>query len=492
MAKLDVLDILRMKKVSPLEFDFDNLLIPPIQCYLTMQDIDELRKIATSLRLSSKIDEKYKMIDNIMRNRGFKRFSAGTNRVVYSFLEDDRFLVKIAVDKVGMKDNPLEYENQFLLKPYVTKMFYISQCGTVGFCERVLPVKNKSEFKEIADDVFEILVNKILGKYVVEDVGTKFFMNWGIRPGYGPVLLDYPYIYKLDGAKLYCSKKDPITNIPCNGEIDYDVGFNYLVCTKCGKRYLATDLRDDSINNKIIIKGGNHMKIAIKKGETYFVKPTEIETREVMSPPKNSKKKASELVVSVFNPKTETTVSTEEAMPNAKNVINDRAKMKYNLGISVKKENEPTVKEAVEEAKKEEKAVEDYIEKSTTIDIDGVNKSDVTVEEEPAKEVAETDNETSTTEVFESETDTKEGAEDAVEDDHEEEAASDNIRTNPSSKFYNNYEDDYDSKYDGRNLKRDSKGRFVKKKYRDEDRDDRDISRKSKKDRISTKSKFID
>ena len=134
MAKLDVLDILRMKKVSPLEFDFDNLLIPPIQCYLTMQDIDELRRIATSLRLSSKIDEKYKMIDNIMRNRGFKRFSAGTNRVVYSFLEDDRFLVKIAVDKVGMKDNPLEYENQFLLKPYVTKMFYISQCGTVGSC----------------------------------------------------------------------------------------------------------------------------------------------------------------------------------------------------------------------------------------------------------------------------------------------------------------------------------------------------------------------
>ena len=330
---------------------------------------------------------------------------------------------------------------------------------------------------------------------MVEDVGTKFFMNWGIRPGYGPVLLDYPYIYKLDGAKLYCSKKDPITNIPCNGEIDYDVGFNYLVCTKCGKRYLATDLRDDSINNKIIIKGGNHMKIAIKKGETYFVKPTEIETREVMSPPKNSKKKASELVVSVFNPKTETTVSTEESMPNAKNIINDRAKMKYNLGISVKKENEPTVKEAVEEAKKEEKTVEDYIEKSTTIDIDGVNESDVTVEEEPAEEVAETDNidnEASITEVFESETNTEE---DATEDDHEEEVATsnnDNIRTNPSSKFYNKYEDDYDSKYDNRNPKRDSKGRFVKKKYRDEDRDDRDISRKSKKDRISTKSKFID
>lgn len=179
MAKIDILDILRMKRSSPMEFNFDNLWIPPMNYYLSPYDIESLRRIATSLKLSSKIELKYKMIDDIMKFRGFKRFSAGTNRVVYSFLEDDRFLVKIAVDKVGMQDNPLEYKNQFLLKPYVTKMFYTSPCGTVGFCERVLPIKSKDEFKEIASDVFDILLNKILGKYVVEDVGTKFFMNWG-------------------------------------------------------------------------------------------------------------------------------------------------------------------------------------------------------------------------------------------------------------------------------------------------------------------------
>lgn len=179
MAKVDILDILRAKRVTPMEFDFDNLWIPPLYNYLTPQDIENLRFIATSAKLSSKIREKYQMIDNIMRNRGFKRFSAGTNRVVYSFLEDDRFLAKIAVDKVGMQDNPMEYKNQFLLKPYITKMFYHSPCGTVGFVERVLPIKNKAEFKEIADDVFDIIVNKILGKYVVEDIGTRYFMNWG-------------------------------------------------------------------------------------------------------------------------------------------------------------------------------------------------------------------------------------------------------------------------------------------------------------------------
>ena len=282
MAKLDVLDILMAKRTTPLEFNFDSLMIPPIWYYLTQEDVNKLRHIATSARLSSKIDQKYQMIDDIMRNRGFKRFSAGTNRVVYRFLEDDRFLVKIAVDKVGMQDNPMEYKNQFLLKPYVTKMFYTSQCGVVGFVERVIQIKNKAEFKEIAGDVFEILVNKVLGKYVVEDVGVKYFMNWGVRIGSGPVLLDYPYIYKLDGKKLFCTKTDPTTNIPCNGEIDYDCGFNHLVCTKCGKIYLASDLRDNQDNNKIIIKGGREMKIVMKEGDKIVY--TSVPTDEVIRP----------------------------------------------------------------------------------------------------------------------------------------------------------------------------------------------------------------
>lgn len=264
MAKVDILDIMRCKQSDPFEFEFDQLCIPNMYYYLTPQDIEGLRQIATSPRLHGKIDKKYELIDNIMRNRGFKRFSAGTNRVVYRFLEDTRFLAKIAVDKVGMQDNPMEFKNQFLLKPFVTKMFQVSPCGTVGFSERVLPIKRKEEFREIASDVFDILVYKILGKYVVEDVGTKYFMNWGVRTGFGPVLLDYPYVYELDGNKLYCTKPDEFTGAPCSGEIDYDIGFNNLVCTKCGKIYLATDLRSDKKYHEIVIRGGNEMKVVVK------------------------------------------------------------------------------------------------------------------------------------------------------------------------------------------------------------------------------------
>ena len=290
MAKVDLTDIFYSKNLSPLEFNFENLMIPPMGYYLSDTDVEELRKIATSVRLSSKIQIKYKMIDDIMRSRGFKRFSAGTNRVVYAYLEDQRFLVKIAVDKVGMQDNPMEYENQHLLKPFVTKMFYMSPCGTVAFVERVLPIKNKEEFREIADDVFEILVNKIIGKYVIEDVGTKFFMNWGVRYGYGPVLLDYPYLYELDGKKLYCQKKLEDGSI-CNGEIDYDQAFNYLICEKCGKRYYASDLRTDTSENKLvkISRGGKHKMATYIKRNGVIVNVIEGEESTITKNPAKQK-----------------------------------------------------------------------------------------------------------------------------------------------------------------------------------------------------------
>ena len=311
MSAVDVLDILRMKQSSFKEFQWDNLIIPPMEYFLTPQDVEQLHYIATSIRLSCKLEKKYEMIDNIMTYRGFKRFSGGTNRVVYRFYEDPRFVAKIAIDKVGMQDNPKEFRNQFLLKPYVTKMFYVSPCGTVGLAERVIPIKNKDEFKAIAGDVFEMLVCKILGKYVVEDIGTKYFMNYGLRPGMGPVLLDYPYVYKLDGKKLFCNIKDSITGISCDGEIDYDVGFNHLVCTKCGKIYLASDLRDDSEDNKIIIKGGlSNMKMVIHEadGEDRVINP--IKSEDIMVRPKVDKVKSMKMKMVINTPTGR--VSTDE------------------------------------------------------------------------------------------------------------------------------------------------------------------------------------
>ena len=167
-----------------------------------------------------------------------------------------------------MNDNPNEFRNQFLLKPFVTKVFEVSPCGTVGLFERVVPITTVEEYISIAEDVFKLIITQIVGRYVLDDIGTDYFQNIGVRPGFGPVLLDFPYVYELDGNKLFCNKRDPVTRRPCGGEIDYDAGFNKLICTKCGKRYYAHQLAKLTQNNRIQLRreGGNIVKISVRRG----------------------------------------------------------------------------------------------------------------------------------------------------------------------------------------------------------------------------------
>lgn len=256
MSRASIIDQLYApKRKSALEFDYDSLWAPPIRALLTQQDINELYKIATSLKYNDDINMKYKLIDAIMKPRGFKRGNCGTNRVVYNFLESTSFCFKIALDRVGIKDSPAEYKNQEFFKPFCCKIFEVDPSGVVACVERVNPISSLEEFLSVSDDVFNMMVTKIIGKYVVDDLGCEKWMNYGIRynangVAFGPVVLDYPYAYELDGNKLHCGKILNMNghNIVCNGEIDYDDGLNNLVCSKCGKHYTARELaRDDTM-----------------------------------------------------------------------------------------------------------------------------------------------------------------------------------------------------------------------------------------------------
>lgn len=276
MDRRDIIKrLLYPKCKTAIEFKFDTLIVNPLLSYITIQDIAQLNKIATSIKYSSKPKEKYMMIDQILNPRGFKKMASGTNRVTYRFLNDYRIVLKVAIDKVGLSDNGNEYRNQHLLKPFVTKCFEVSPCGTVGLFERVVPITSREEFINISEDVFD-LINNLIGKYVLEDIGEKYYMNYGLREGFGPVLLDYPYVFELDGRKLICNAPEPLDPQGyCRGEIDYDVGFNNLICTKCGKRYLATELKSEDKSNKpkIIVKGEDiSMRCVLKRGDEVVAK----------------------------------------------------------------------------------------------------------------------------------------------------------------------------------------------------------------------------
>lgn len=256
LDRSSAIDRMQSKVVSIDEFNFDRLVAPPLYSLLSQQDIDNLYHIATSIKYSGNARKKYKAIDDIMKPRGFVKLSAGTNRVVYRFLEDDRFVVKVAADAVGIKDNPREFMNQQIFKPFVTKVFEVSPCGTVGVFERINPITSREEFMSVAEDIYEVITQWFIGEYIMADIGTKFFMNWGIRASFGPVLLDFPYCYELDGNKLYCSApNDKSETGRCDGVIDYDDGFNFLVCQKCGVRYRVNELAKSIKDETIIVKG---------------------------------------------------------------------------------------------------------------------------------------------------------------------------------------------------------------------------------------------
>lgn len=289
-----IIDRVQSKTTTIDEFNFDKLIAPPLCSLLSMEDIDKLYYIATSVKYSGNARKKYKAIDDILKPRGFTKLGSGTNRVVYKFLEDSRFVLKIAVDAVGIKDNPKEFINQNIYKPFVTKVFEVDPSGVVAVVERVNPITSREEFLSIADDVFVVINEWFLGKYVMADIGTKFFMNWSTRTGFGPVLLDFPYVYELDGNKLYCSAPDNNTETGlCGGEIDYDDGFNFLHCTKCGAQYRVRELAKAIKEETVMVKGNRRkstMKVAVRRNgvtistaeETLGQEVTKIEKRLVV------------------------------------------------------------------------------------------------------------------------------------------------------------------------------------------------------------------
>lgn len=300
---ISILDKLFAKEYDPMDFHYDMMRIPDLYNYISYDDELMLYNIATS---ADTMRIKRDAINNIMINRGFKRFASGTNRVVYQYLEDTRFVAKIALDRTGLKDNPAEFKNQIKLKPFVCKIFQVSRTGVIATVERVEPIVNRTQFNNVCNDIFDIIANNFIGKYVMDDIGTKYFMNWGLRKGFGPVLLDYPYLFEIDEAKLYCNKPEPNSpSILCGGLIDYDDGFNHLYCTRCGKRFFAQDIKAENINKLFMIKneGDDIMKIQLVKNNKVIKTFGENETKTIIdaSKIKEPAKKVSIIGIKINN-----------------------------------------------------------------------------------------------------------------------------------------------------------------------------------------------
>ena len=247
---------------------YDQMTSVPLYSLISHGDCLEISKIISSPEYIRNPKAKYQMINSIMMNRGFYMFHGGTNRNTYVHMYTN-IMLKVATDKIGIENNINEFHRQHMVKPYCYKIFEVSSCGVIALGERVTPILTQEQFMLHKENIFNILYFIIKAKNIlVDDIGTASPKNWGVREGFGPVLIDFPSMFIASADKLSCSSKLHNLNTPCNGVIGYDEGFNNIYCTKCGAKYIARSLSvATSIDNKIdsaLMSATDHINYSLK------------------------------------------------------------------------------------------------------------------------------------------------------------------------------------------------------------------------------------
>lgn len=217
----------------PLERAFDDLQGPMVEDLFDAETIKSIKLAVTNPKIKF-FKDKFKILAGILNPLGYILAHAGTNRVVFQPQFDDSFVVKIGLDIAGRTNNPNEIVNQKYLKPFVCKCFDTTDDGVIGTFERVVPIENLNQLWSVREDIFDIM-RAITKRFIIDDFGTEAFKNWGVRKGFGPVLLDYADMYILDKDTAYCRKPiDWHSTAVCGGELGYTPGYNKIMCKKCG------------------------------------------------------------------------------------------------------------------------------------------------------------------------------------------------------------------------------------------------------------------
>ena len=286
-------------KIEFPEFDWDSLRKPPITNYLPYQVIETIDRIVSDVKLMNKPQKKYQMVNEILKPYGFRHLASGTNRRTFYCAYDNTIIIKLASDRIGRSDNLSEFQLQNLIKPFCPKIYEVLPNGLMTLSERVEPMTEEDYKKTWNGDIFDFIFQIFLRGYIMEDIGSNFFKNWGVRYGFGPVILDFPYIFQVDWSRLKCIKEDPETGTQCNGDLDYDYlrGMSEIVCKKCGTRYSAKYLsKKVPIYNftACYMKGENTMFSYFKKPQVGIIKggkliPVTMQEKSLYFPPEKEK-----------------------------------------------------------------------------------------------------------------------------------------------------------------------------------------------------------
>ena len=184
--------------------------------------------------------EKQHEIINLLRTNGLDvtELGSGTNRYAFKL---DGFVVKVATDNDGKIDNLKEFKMAKRLYPYVTKIYEVSENGTLLVAEYIQPFTSFTEMCVYQDKIRKIL-SELSSVYLIGDVGisSNNYSNWGLRIGTDdPVCLDFAYVYNVRSELFVC------TACKTNSMLVPDNDFKELHCSNpaCGKRVKFEEIR---------------------------------------------------------------------------------------------------------------------------------------------------------------------------------------------------------------------------------------------------------
>ena len=375
----------------PLERAFDDLQGPMVEDLFDAETIKSIKLVVTNPKIKF-FKDKFRILAGILNPLGYILAHAGTNRVVFQPQFDDSFVVKIGLDIAGRTNNPNEIVNQKYLKPFVCKCFDTTDDGVIGTFERVVPIENLYQLWSVREDIFDIM-RAITKRFVIDDFGTEAFKNWGVRKGFGPVLLDYADMYILDKDTAYCRKPiDWHSTAVCGGELGYTPGYNKIMCKKCGgigkaKQYKGKEKlsvyvpsRGIDMGIKCVIKIGGRTVFSTEEGFTNQINESKEEFVAPHEVVLNDYRQA------IDDMKTETEKTREHNDEYLKTLLKEREEREVLKAEEEKKKNDAKVRIIVTangvkvirpEDKKEEPAIEKPI-KLITHDGKPVNVVDTT------------------------------------------------------------------------------------------------------------------
>ena len=235
----------------------------PISYYFTLRDIAELNRMAKSPSLTLDMNKKLKAFDDFMMGKGFTLIGGGTNRRAYGTMYDNSIIIKVATDPGGSTSNLKEYTNQHIIKPFCTKIYEVIPSGELSLTERVIPFENEEDIVLYRNEIFDTLFFYIRNKNIaMDDIGLRSIRNLGYRRGFGPVFLDFPSMYVVDPRKRFCGALLDNGTKKCSGSLDYDSGFDNIICGHCGRIIKAVELaKDDGDDmNQLIFAINNRNK----------------------------------------------------------------------------------------------------------------------------------------------------------------------------------------------------------------------------------------